>query len=268
MLTTTLQKTKESLDPIFQDACSTDLVIPVMGPPGVGKSTFINSLCGRDVVEVGYGLKTCTQRLKAVTLKATKGPFKNHCLVIVDTPPFNSTATSDLEILRCVADCLASFYRFSHRKHMKLAGMIYLYEISQEHMTLGNCQDRELFQKICGNEALVMVVVGATKWEQLDGQAAQKCIDRLKGIFWDDLSREEPQICRVRNTHDGAWDIVNRLAQGKKSRTTLQIQRELVDQNKLIRDTEAGRYVKIWGRNSNRASLAQHILIFFGAKSV
>lgn len=68
---------------------------------------FVNTLCGRDVVKVGHGLKTCTEVLRPVILEPAEGPFKGRRLVIVDTPPFNSTTIPDLEILRRIADWLA-----------------------------------------------------------------------------------------------------------------------------------------------------------------
>ncbi|KAG2008119.1 hypothetical protein CC2G_013582 [Coprinopsis cinerea AmutBmut pab1-1] len=56
-----------------RDATERYVVVVVMGPPGAGKSTLINSLLGANnrsqYLEVGRSLEPCTKTLKAVTIR-------------------------------------------------------------------------------------------------------------------------------------------------------------------------------------------------------
>lgn len=56
---------------------------------------------------VGKELRSCTEELKPAILEPLEGPFQGRRLIIVDTPPFNSTYIPDTLILDRIADWLA-----------------------------------------------------------------------------------------------------------------------------------------------------------------
>ncbi|KAG6840419.1 hypothetical protein C0991_006813 [Blastosporella zonata] len=61
-------KEKKAEDKFLEDPRDTDIVIPIMGPTGAGKSTFINFVTGQSVAVVGHNLKSETAQLQHVIL--------------------------------------------------------------------------------------------------------------------------------------------------------------------------------------------------------
>ncbi|KAJ2920747.1 hypothetical protein H1R20_g16347, partial [Candolleomyces eurysporus] len=84
----------------FPDARDTDIVIPIIGLGGAGKSTFVNYLlqganCSEKAVIVGHGQDPCTTQLQYVVIDASCRPelkdFSDRRLVFVDTPGLDGT---------------------------------------------------------------------------------------------------------------------------------------------------------------------------------
>ncbi|KAJ2932714.1 hypothetical protein H1R20_g4381, partial [Candolleomyces eurysporus] len=99
-----------SADTALTDARETDIVIPIMGTTGAGKSSFINSLLrqvgNRRRFEVGSALASCTNHLESVVIEGQTNNWKRirgHRIVIVDTPGFDDTYTGDYETLQRIA---------------------------------------------------------------------------------------------------------------------------------------------------------------------
>ena len=66
---------------------------------------------GKDAVIVGHDLKSCTAQLTPVFWPIPEpAHLQGKRLVLVDTPGFDDTYTSDSEILRRIAIWLASSY--------------------------------------------------------------------------------------------------------------------------------------------------------------
>ncbi|KAH7925410.1 hypothetical protein BV22DRAFT_1161391 [Leucogyrophana mollusca] len=208
-----------------------------MGPTGVGKSTFINTAAGReDATVVGHDLESCTAKIHHVIVPYPKDP--NRRIIFVDTPGFDDTYEDDSEILRRIAVWLAR----SYSDEMRLAGVIYLHEITQTRMLGTSRKNLMMFERLCGNEGFRSVILATTKWANLpDGIAAgTKREDQLKGTFWKEMVERGSQIARFNGTHPSAWEIVNRIIENHDHPLTLHIQTELVDLGKLIPETEAG----------------------------
>ena len=70
---------------------------------------------------------------------------------------------------------------------MKVAGIIYLHEITQTRMVGTAIRNLEMFKKLCGNDALVNVVLGTTKWGELRPEVGQKREKQLAELFWKDM---------------------------------------------------------------------------------
>ncbi len=73
----------------------------VLGPTGVGKSSFINLVSGSNL-RVGQNLESCTDEVD-VTL-----PFDidGRRVTLVDTPGFDDTTKSDADVLKLVGQYL------------------------------------------------------------------------------------------------------------------------------------------------------------------
>lgn len=102
-----------------------DIVIPVMSITGSGKTTFINTLVPHAGLIVGGDIESCTEEVQAAIVAHPKDSA--HRVVFIDTPGLDSTTAPDENILHRIAEWLNR----SYKKDRRLAGSIYLFEITQ-----------------------------------------------------------------------------------------------------------------------------------------
>ncbi|KAF5322729.1 hypothetical protein D9619_000413 [Psilocybe cf. subviscida] len=236
-----------------------DYIIPIMGPTGAGKSSFINLLFGggEERVKVGHSLNSCTIDLQSIEIPQdaiqhhlpawrtiSSNPSKPAKLIIVDTPGFDDTSADDSEILKRVADWLAK----SYGSGAKLAGVIYLQDICQRRVTGATKRNFEVFDKLCGKDACKSVVLGTTQWMRVppnDYEMAGKREQELKENFWKEMIRKGSTMQRVDDKATGAspWDLLEAVLLKGES-PLLQIQSELMDLHKSLPQTEAAKALR------------------------
>ncbi|KAG6820492.1 hypothetical protein H0H93_016299, partial [Arthromyces matolae] len=228
---------KKADDKFLEDPRDTDIVIPVMGPTGAGKSTFINYVAGQMVTKVGHNLKSETAQLQHVILPHPTD--KTRRVIIVDTPGFDDTYVADSEILRRIAVWLAR----SYSANMTLAGVIYLHEISQTRMLGTARKNLDMFYKLIGQDATKNVVLATTKWSDIPEDVGGRREDQLRDRHWTYLLKLGADLKRFRDTRESGWDIIQHIIdQARDSPTTdfVAIQNELVEVKKMLPETEAG----------------------------
>jgi hypothetical protein len=126
---------------------------------------------------------------------------------------------------------------------MKLAGVIYLYDVTQPRMMGTTRKNLQMFQKLCGTDAMKSVVLGTTKWGQVDGRLEAKREGQFRERFWKEMTAQGSEMLRFQNTYDSGWKMLHHLLNTKFQNNFLHIQKEVVDYQKLIPDTEAGRHL-------------------------
>ncbi|KAF8198131.1 P-loop containing nucleoside triphosphate hydrolase protein [Pholiota molesta] len=219
-----------------------------MGPTGSGKSTFINTLLGKEEMKVTHKLESCTQVLQAaVIMPAGSDSTDDGRLIIVDTPGFDDTSLSDVEILDRISSWLATSYNCS----MKLAGLIYLHDMTTTRMLGSSLKNLAVFTQLCGDKNMRVVTLMTTKWDRVvPAELAPGREEQLKDMYWRemiDLGATYTQYQIL--DHNRAWkvieDIFARYARYRREDHTedriIQIQRELVDSSKKLPDTAAGK---------------------------
>ena len=83
----------------------------VMGPSGVGKTTFVNYAVRRGARGVNHSLQSDSTKLRFFRTEERSGPnVPPQSLVFVDTPGFDDANKSDIEILTMVAEFLVKAY--------------------------------------------------------------------------------------------------------------------------------------------------------------
>ncbi|KAF9449511.1 P-loop containing nucleoside triphosphate hydrolase protein [Macrolepiota fuliginosa MF-IS2] len=219
-------------------------IIAVMGPTGAGKSTFINTVSGVDV-QVGNGLESCTQVLQAVSCN---DPFQNRDFVFVDTPGFDDTHRSDVEILEEIAYWLEKTYEGG----VKLSGVLYLHRITDNRMTNTLMRNLNMFEKLCGKDALSNVIFVTTMWGELEegDDSGNKHEEELRNNYLKFFLSKGSQMLRFEQTISSAWGIINALPMTQKA---LKIQKEMVDKNIPLAETSAGRSLFSWLRRATRS---------------
>lgn len=240
----------------MKEGTENDIVVPVMGATGVGKSTFINNFMGKHAVIVGHDLKSCTAQLTPVISFITQpAHLQGKRLVLVDTPGFDDTYTSDSEILRRIAIWLAS----SYDSKMKLGGIIYLHNISQPRMLGSDRQNLEVFQDLCGDKVLSSVIIGITKSGDIPQEVSEKRCNELSSTYWKGMIKAGATVYPLGNDSTSAQNLLTIILQNIKSSTgpseprtevveiqnqVVEIQSEVVDLAKLVPETKAGKRLK------------------------
>ena len=141
---------------------------------------------------------------------------------------------------------------------MKLGGVIYLHDITQARMVRSTRNNFSVFNKLCGKDAFTSIVLGTTRWSDISLTEAQNHLEALSQTVWKDMIKRGSIVQQVDNTMVSAWVamylIIGRLQeqQGTTSSvggslerfTVLKIQQEIVNLQKEVSSTEAGRALR------------------------
>ncbi|KAF1834618.1 hypothetical protein BDW02DRAFT_497877 [Decorospora gaudefroyi] len=207
--------------------------IAVMGVTGAGKSTFIQWASGDSDVEIGHDLKSCTSDITGYAFH-----FNGYNINLVDTPGFNDTHKSETEVLQDIAQWLKESYEGDTR----LNGIIYLHSISNVRMEGSALRNLKMFRQLCGEKPLKNVILATTFWSEVAKEDALRREEQLRMVpeFWGDMLDHGSTMKRLVD-QSSALEIVSLLI--KKPQITLQIQQELVEDNRSLLDTAAGQAV-------------------------
>ncbi|KAG6852879.1 hypothetical protein C0991_008392 [Blastosporella zonata] len=215
-------------DLFMDDPKETDVIIPVIGITG-----FINILLGQDdLAPVGHTLNSHTHQIQHIAYPHPHIPGSR--VVLVDTPGFDHSTVEDSEILRRIAVWLAQ----SYDANMKLAGVIYLHEIFQRNMPPVQ-RNLGTFNKLCGPSATRNIVLATTKWSDIPENIGEERETSLRENHWKDMLDRGYVMLRYEGTQASAQIIVDQIL-AQEPLDAVQIQKELVDLNKVLAETEAG----------------------------
>ena len=208
-------------------------------------------IAGKEVTTVGHDLKSCTATLLPVVIDSSLGNLlEGERLVLVDTPGFGDTCVDDADILQRIGSWLETMYDFrdsdGHKGKTKLAGIVYLHDISLTRMLGSTRKNLDVFQKLCGKDALQRVVLCTTKWSDIYQNDGEKRIKQLKENYWKEMIQGGSTVCRFEDSQQSAWDVITPIIEKDRfgKMDALQIQMELVEARKLIPDTDAGRELR------------------------
>ncbi|KAL7936398.1 hypothetical protein V8C35DRAFT_232897 [Trichoderma chlorosporum] len=216
------------------------IVIVVMGGTGAGKSTFI-SLLTDQAVQVGHDLKSCTTEVGAYSFRYND----QQIVYVVDTPGFDDTSRPDSEILQEIAFFLSAIYV----KKVRLAGLIYLHRITDTRVSGSSLKNMQVFQRLCGERAFPSVILVTTMWAALEaiedgGEIGrQRCNQLRRPEFWGEMLQRESIMMEHDGSVGSARSIVSKLVE-KKYSAVLDIQVQMVNENRSLDETEAGRYLQ------------------------
>jgi len=172
-------------------------------------------------------------------------------LVLVDTPGFGDTYVNDADILYEIGSWLETMYdsrdSHGHKGETKLAGIVYLHDISLTRMLESTLKTLDVFRKLCGKGALKRVVLCTTKWSDIyQEEEGERRTKQLKEIYWKEMIEGGSTVHRFEDSQKAAWDVIAPIIEEDRigKMDALQIQEELVEAKKLIPETEAGRQLR------------------------
>lgn len=105
----------------------------------------------------------------------------------------------------------------------------------------------KIFRPLCGQEAFSDVVLGTTKWKRTQTYLAEERENELKKSYWQPLLDKGSTVRRFEDNYESAWSFVHDVIRNHEKKLPgeiiLQIQKELVNEHKLVHETEAGRRI-------------------------
>jgi hypothetical protein len=188
---------------------------------------------------------------------------------LIDTPGFDDTSRSDTEILKEIAFFLAAIYS----KKVRLAGIVYLHRITDPRMQGSALKNLHMFQKLCGDRGLSSVVLATTMWKGLEATeegrrvGQQRSEDLRKPEFWGVMIQRGSRVVKHDGSPESAKSIVGSLIDGATKGgidgkgAVLDIQVQMVDENKTLDETAAGQFVQaemLEARRRFEADLAEY----------
>ncbi|RPB04275.1 P-loop containing nucleoside triphosphate hydrolase protein [Choiromyces venosus 120613-1] len=211
-------------------------MIAVMGKTGTGKTSFVNALTGNNDLTVGHGLEACTQDVQ--TAKTT---ISGREVWLIDTPGFDDTHRSDVDILSTIA----TWVQAASSQSNQLTGIIYFHRITDTRMEGSNMKNLRMFRELCGEKNFSNVILLTTMWGKVDEEEGKRREQELQSrtTFWGRLCAGGAQVRQHRGPDltASARKIAEELM--KKDKITLQLQDELSQYGSLS-DTSAGRMVE------------------------
>ena len=170
----------------------------------------------------------------------------------MDTPGFDDTHKHNTRILHEISYLLETIMYDSqdghgHKRKTKLAGIVYLHDISLTRMLAPISMTLGVFQKLCGKNALKHVVLCTTKWSDISQQEeGESRTEQLKESHWKGMIEGRSTVRKFKDSQESAWDVIAPIIVGHRTgkMDPLRIQEEMVGEKKLIPETEAGRHLK------------------------
>lgn len=226
-----------SPEPVSDKMAPDDIIIAVMGITGSGKTTFISRCMGEDV-GIGHGLESCTQDVAIHSFRR-----RGRVIRLIDTPGFDDTSKSDVNILNNIAFWLSHAYRAEPK--LLLSGIVYLHPVSDTRMGGTATTNLEMMKRLCGEHSLSAVWLATTMWRLVPAVkgAAREQELMSRDQFWGGLIHHGSSVLRHYDSEESAFAIIDRII-AKHQLVALRIQREMVEEQKTVEETDAGRYLR------------------------
>ena len=182
---------------------------------------------------------TCNSPLlDAQTIQDYTFAHDNQTIHLIDTPGFDNTVKSDTEILKDIAFYLAS----SYGNVSLLTGIIYLHSITAVRVPSTVLRNLQLLRKLCRRGSMSSIIMATTMWDLVsasDGDGREAKFKTTTG-FWGHMIREGSRVMRHTNDRNSALRIIDNLL-GRNTTVVLDLQKEMLNEVKLLENTATGR---------------------------
>ena len=159
-------------------------------------------------------------------------------ITLVDTPGFNNTTKSDIQVMLEICNWMSG----SYRKGKLLSGIIYLHRITDVRMDGPSQKTLMMFGRLCGPNALQNVLLTTTHWSNVDPARGMEREDNLRdGNFWGGFISRGASLERFMGTRESGLELIYKLMH--KEPKPLRIQHQMVDEGRRISQTDAGEFM-------------------------
>jgi len=215
-----------------------DSIVVIMGLTGTGKSNLIDILSRDSSKRSGGGLQSVTQDVCPIRVRNPLTGDKS--LVLVDTPGFDDSTRTDMEVLMMISNWLKQTYEDGKT----LTGIIYLHRITDNRMGGTPHRNLRMFGELCGRRAAEKVALVTTMWDKMvavDQRAkAENREKELLCLHWIKMTELGAIHRRSENNLGSAQGILKDLLVLERSQPLL-LQEEMVDLRRELKETRAGK---------------------------
>lgn len=165
---------------------------------------------------------------------------------LVDTPGFDDTFRSDVEVLQEIATFFAELYG----KNIKFSSILYLHRITDPRMSGTAVKNLELLRSICGIRALSLITLVTTRWNTLKSELElHEAREREKQLaeedsFFKPLIERGSRLVRQQNLDASSTRALIRSLVNPEKKIDLDIQFEMVVQCRRLDKTTAGKLLR------------------------
>jgi septal ring factor EnvC (AmiA/AmiB activator) len=125
---------------------------------------------------------------------------------------------------------------FRYSAGAKLAGVIYIYRISDDKFGGLAVKNFRMFRELCGEMKNVLLMTNM--WGRVTLQQGAAREQQLRDKYFSAAIEKGAQLCRHSNTPESARTIIREIL--KNQPVVLKIQRELIEEHKQLGQTGAG----------------------------
>jgi hypothetical protein len=161
---------------------------------------------------------------------------KNIRVHLIDTPGFDDTDRSDVQVLQDIAHWLS--HSFQHG--LRLSGLIFMHRISDPKMAGSAKRNLMMFKKLCGEKAYQSVILATSMWSKGKPEEGAKREKELMDTdeFWGLMCKRGSTVFRYTDSRESALEIITYILELHMT-VTLDIQDEIVNQGHNIDETSA-----------------------------
>ena len=132
----------------------------------------------------------------------------------------------------------------AYRQGILLSGIIYLYDIYWDIMSPDPIDNLKILRSLCGPSALQNVLLTTTQPSNVNPAKGKSSENSLRYYSsWRALIPEGAAIKKFKGTRKSGLELIDQLT--KKEPKPLLIQQQIVEENKVLEETDAGILVKV-----------------------
>jgi hypothetical protein len=156
---------------------------------------------------------------------------------LIDTPGFENSKRSDVQVLQDIAHWLSKSFKAGTR----LSGVIFMHPISDlRRITGSTTRNLRMFKKLCGEQAYQSIVLATSMWSKVTIEEGE----RREGIlietdeYWGLMCKNGSKVFRYADTRESALDLIKYIL-NLHIKVTLDIQDEMVNKGHDFNETSA-----------------------------
>lgn len=157
--------------------------------------------------------------------------------LFVDTPGFNDTARSEMDVLLCITTWLCDLYC----ANVRITGIIHVHRISDDRIQGSSLRNLRMLEALCGESCMPNVILMTTHWDKVSTAVGQERESELRSGFWNQMIHKGAQTARFDGLATGGRRIAGLFKDHNP--VVLAIQYQMIDQGKVLSDTDAGQVV-------------------------